>query len=65
MLDASKYTQHFPDEGHLAETPDAKPMSDCRLVAPPASLLAALIRLEREFRDILQAQQTEPTSRSD
>ena len=65
MLDASKYTQHFPDEGHLAETPDAKPAAGCRLAAPPASLLAALVRLEREFREILQAQQTEPTSRPD
>lgn len=65
MLDASKYTQHFPDEVHLAATPDAKPAADCRLAAPPASLLAALVRLEREFREILQAQRAEPTSRPD
>jgi len=63
MLDASKYAQHFPDEGHLAEIPGAKPVSDCQLVAPPASLLAALVRLEREFEEILRAQQAEPTSR--
>jgi hypothetical protein len=65
MLDASKYAQHFPDEGHLAEIPDAKPVIDCRLIAPPASLLAALVRLEREFAEILRTQQTEPTTRSD
>ena len=65
MLDASKYAQHFPDESHLAEIPGTKPISDCRLIAPPASLLAALVRLEREFREILRAQQTESTSRSD
>jgi hypothetical protein len=62
MLDASKYAQHFPDERHLAETPDAKP-ADCRLIAPPASLLAALVRLEREFAEIVRMQQAEPTSR--
>jgi hypothetical protein len=63
MLDASKYTQHFPDESHLAEMPDAKPASGCLLVAPSASLLAALVRLEREFKEILRTQQAEPTSR--
>jgi hypothetical protein len=63
MLDASKYAQHFPDEGHLAEIPGAKPAADCRLVAPSASLLAALVRLEREFEEILRSQQAEPTSR--
>lgn len=69
MLDASKYAQHFPDESHLAEIPGAKeipgtkPVSNCQLTAPPASLLAALVRLEREFAEILRTQQTEPTSR--
>jgi len=63
MLDASKYAQHFPDEGHLAEIPGTKPVADCRLIAPPASLLAALVRLEREFAEILRTQQAEPTSR--
>ena len=65
MLDASKYAQHFPDESHLAETPDAKPASACALVAPSASLLAALIRLEREFAEILRGQQAAPTGRSE
>jgi hypothetical protein len=65
MLDASKYAQHFPDEGHLAEIPGAKPVPDCELPAPPASLLAALVRLEREFEEILRNQQVEPTSRSE
>jgi hypothetical protein len=65
MLDGSKYAQHFPDESHLAEIPGVKPASDCTLVAPPASLLAALVRLEREFEEILRTQQAEPTSRSE
>jgi hypothetical protein len=65
MLDASKYAQHFPDESHLAETPGTKPAYDCTLVAPSASLLAALVRLEREFKEILRTQQVEPTSRSE
>jgi len=65
MLDASKYAQYFPDESHLAETPGTKPVSDCKLVAAPASLLAALVRLEREFQEILRAQQTEPTGRAE
>lgn len=65
MLDASKYAQHFPDESHLAEIPGAKPVAGCRLSAPPASLLAALVRLEREFAEILRAQQTESTGRAD
>jgi len=65
MLDASKYAQHFPDESHLAEIPGAKPVSDCRLPAASASLLAALVRLEREFAEILRTQQAEPTSRTE
>lgn len=65
MLDASKYAQHFPDESHLAAIPGTEPVSPCQLIAPPASLLAALVRLEREFAEILRAQQTEPTSRPD
>jgi hypothetical protein len=63
MLDGSKYAQHFPDEGHLAETPDTKPAPEGPLVAPPATLLAALVRLEREFAEILRTQQTAPTGR--
>ncbi len=62
MLDGSKYAQHFPDERHLAEIPDTKPVSSCKLVAPPASLLAALVRLEREFAEILRTQQAESTT---
>lgn len=65
MFDASKYAQHFPDEGHLAEIPGTEPVSRCQFTAPSASLLAALVRLEREFAEILRSQQTEPTGRSD
>lgn len=65
MLDASKYAQHFPDESHFAEIPGTKAVPSCPLVAPPASLLAALVRLEREFGEILRTQPAEPTSRSE
>ena len=75
MLDASKYAQHFPDENHHIEAPAPTAPSPGlshlagneppvpRLVAPSPSLLAALIRLEREFEEILRTQQAEPTSR--
>jgi hypothetical protein len=63
MLDASKYSEHFPDEKEKIETPPAQPA-----VADPAphivrpSLLSALSELEKEFRDILlRAQQSAPT----
>jgi hypothetical protein len=55
MLDAIKYAQHFPDED--PETPRAKPVSAPHAVRP--SLLAALHKLEKEFRDILRAQGSE------
>jgi hypothetical protein len=49
MLDAIKYAQHFPDED--LETARAKPVSAPDAARP--SLLAALHKLEKEFRDIL------------
>jgi len=63
MLDASKYAEHFPDENQQAETPDNA--SAARLVAPSPALLAALYQLEREFKEILLAQQPEHSERSE
>jgi hypothetical protein len=63
MLNASKYAQHFPDERRQFETPDAAASVDLG-VAPSPTLLAALNRLEREFREILRAQ-SEHTDGSD
>ncbi|HTV36749.1 MAG TPA: hypothetical protein VMF12_09980 [Xanthobacteraceae bacterium] len=63
MLDASKYAEHFPDESQRSEAPDAT--STSRLVAPSPALLAALSQLEREFREILRAQQPEHSERSE
>jgi hypothetical protein len=54
MLDASKYAQYFPDECQQTEAPDAASAS--RLACAGSALLAALGRLEREFKDILRAQ---------
>jgi hypothetical protein len=65
MLDASKYAQHFPDERQ--DTPSEQATSAATLGGPPPSpaLLAALYQLEREFSEILRAQQPEATSRSE
>jgi hypothetical protein len=61
MLDASKYAQHFPDEGPETEAPGTA----STLIAPSPALLAALQQLEKEFREILRAQQPEHSERSE
>src|SRR5579864_1226577 len=61
MLDMSKYAEHFPDERQdvpsvqtaAASAPDALP--------PSPALLTALSQLEKEFSEILQAQQPDAT----
>jgi hypothetical protein len=63
MLDSSKYAEHFPDEGKPSAAQEVKPASAA--VAPSPALLAALYRLEREFSEILRAQQSEHTEPSD
>lgn len=68
MLDASKYAQYFPDESQQSDpvaTPAAMARAAARTVAPSPSLLAALSQLEREFTEILRAQQPEPTDPSE
>lgn len=63
MLDASKYAEHFPTEIEPAATAQAKLASAPHTVAPSPSLLAALYQLEKEFSEILRAQQSESTDR--
>jgi hypothetical protein len=66
MFDASKYAEHFPDEQH--NKPSSQTIAAAtlgKLLPPPPALLAALGRLEREFREILQAQQPDATERSE
>jgi len=65
MLDMSKYAEHFPDERQdvpsvqtaAASAPDALP--------PSPALLTALSQLEKEFTEILQAQQPDATDGSE
>jgi len=57
MLDMSKYAEHFPDERQdvpSAQT-TAAPTQD--LTPPSPALLTALSQLEKEFSEILRAQQ--------
>jgi hypothetical protein len=65
MLDADKYAEHFPDEGPLFEVQDTKRVCVSQATTPSPLLLAALSRLEREFSDILRAQNPVPTNGSD
>ena len=65
MLDANTYAEHFPDEKSSFEVQDTKRVSISRLTPPSPLLLAALSRLEKEFSDILQAQNPVPTNGSD
>jgi hypothetical protein len=65
MLDASKYEEYFPAESEPAATADAKTASAPHTVAPSPSLLAALSQLEKEFKEILRAQESEPTDPSE
>jgi len=55
MLDADKYAQHFPDENHRSGALGEKP-APAKAIAPTWLLLAALSRLEKEFREILRTQ---------
>jgi hypothetical protein len=66
MLDASKYAEHFPDERQAVLSVQATAAAAlAALPPPPPGLLAALGRLEREFSEILRAQQPDATERSD
>jgi hypothetical protein len=65
MLDADKYAEHFPDERPSFEAQDIKAVSASQATTPSPLLLAALSRLEREFSDILRAQNPVPTNGSD
>ena len=66
MLDMSKYAEHFPDERQdvpRAQTAAASATTD--LSPPSPALLTALSQLEKEFSEILQAQQPDATDRSE
>jgi hypothetical protein len=65
MLDADKYAEHFPDERPSFSVQDTKCVSVSEATTPSPLLLAALSRLEREFSDILQAQNPVPSNGSD
>lgn len=65
MLDASKYAEHFPDEKKAFEVQDTACVSFPLPMTPSPLLLAALSRLEREFSDILRAQNAAQTDGSD
>ena len=64
MLDMSKYAEHFPDERpDVPSAPTTVASVPNALPAPPA-LLTALSQLEKEFNEILQAQQPDVTDPS-
>ncbi len=65
MLDADKYAEHFPDEKQAFVVQDTKGVSTAPATSPSPLLLAALSRLEREFSDILRAQNPAQTDGSD
>ena len=65
MFDASKYAEHFPDERRDMLSAPATSAATLDGLPPPPALLAALGRLEREFSEILRAQQPDATERSE
>jgi hypothetical protein len=65
MLDASKYAEHFPDEKHSFDIRDLSRVSNSQTMPPTLLLLAALSRLEKEFSDILRAQNSAQTGGCD
>jgi hypothetical protein len=63
MFDASKYAEHFPDEQQNMPRLQATDAATLGGPLPSPALLAALCRLEKEFSEILRAQQPEATDR--
>jgi len=64
MLDMSKYAEHFPDERQ--DVPSAQTATATQDATPPSpALLTALSQLEKEFSEILRAQQPDATDRSE
>lgn len=64
MLDMSKYAEHFPDERPDIPSARTTAASAQDLRPPTPALLTALSQLEKEFSDILQAQQPDTTDGS-
>jgi hypothetical protein len=66
MLDMSKYAEHFPDERQdVPSAQTAAPSAGDVLPPPSPALLTALSQLEKEFSEILRAQQPEATDHSE
>lgn len=65
MLDMSKYAEHFPDERQDVPSAQASAGSAQELLPPSPALLTALSQLEKEFSEILRAQQPDATDRSE
>jgi hypothetical protein len=64
MLDMSKYAEHFPDERQDVADARTTAASASDTVPPSPALLTALSQLEKEFSEILRAQQPEATDNS-
>jgi hypothetical protein len=65
MLDAQKYAEHFPDESQSPGVQETERASVRKALTPSPLLLAALSQLEREFSDILRAQNPAQAGGSD
>ena len=64
MLDMSKYAAHFPDERGDVPSVQTAAASPQDALPPSPALLTALSQLEKEFSEILQAQQPDVTDPS-
>jgi hypothetical protein len=65
MLDMSKYAEHFPDERQDVPSAQTSAASAQDATPPSPALLTALSQLEKEFSEILRAQQPDATDRSE
>jgi hypothetical protein len=65
MLDMSKYAEHFPDERQDVPSAQTSVVSGQELLPPSPALLTALSQLEKEFSEILRAQQPDATDGSE
>ena len=65
MLDMSKYAEHFPDERQDVPSAQTAAAPTPDLALPSPALLTALSQLEKEFSEILRAQQPESADGSE
>jgi hypothetical protein len=59
MLDGRKYAEHFPDERQDVPSDPTVAASTQDALPPSPALLTALSQLEKEFSEILRAQQAD------